>query len=1303
MKMLNSVFRYTRIDEGLLRELAGRVGDRAEGLALLGPRYIGKRYLCDELCRRLKGYGATPITLHLLDQSPIQHEAQFHQRLIAAMKAVGMADTADTADTADSGHAQAPARLLAALEAWYPRRSRPIVLVVTNPDVMARPLAQRFLREALEGAAQKKLVLVLTGEADLLGLLAANEAEATLSGPPLQPFVIQGFSEATFKSFFSRYAYCLEIKVDDLEGVLGRLFRLTGGHTFLTKTVFWHATEALAARVAQEPTGATQLRLRAADLSDDLGFLPASHGTDAVRHTLTLLSRSPGSWEDLRSLRDAGSVPLRGQAGEVPTHLEMAGVAVREAETGLLKLASPLMAKVVRAYYTDRRLGDLHALNGDWGRAFTLYSGVASAARKRPSGLEDSAEAAAIVDAFSSFLFEKAAEDLASVKEFFVRGCSLILGFPTVTFWGQSEGAWRLDEVHGDAPTDACRERLREGLMWSSAATAVEPPAGKARAQQASVGMPGYAAVLRGSGPQEHLAVVVADSGEDGEGASPDRKRLLSRLISSFARAWEHALRVEVNRSRLTFVEGLHGILHDIFGRLGEPGMRSAKECLETAARGLRVRAGYRRVLVTLIEGGEQTPRVFLDEKDAGGLSCDGAGMPHLSLGGPEAEVHQRVISERKPVIVAGARAQPPSASPIAEPGGPQAFAVVPILNRGGAVVGTIHVERAGAAVPSEEEVHSLEQFARHLAVVVEQSERVRLLQAALDNVPEPVVIVDSQQRLRYANGPANALYPTLGTGWQASVPAGEQDGRLPEAVAGYIGAAFGEQNRIMATVSEAGQGDGFGWEVICDRIQDADGVLGGFFHANDQRRLHQLLKAVEMVAQSGSALDAMRAMLRAAGTLGFRSARLYRLDQSSGDCQDAAPLHCAHDLVLIDALHDPARGRPAVPTEATASAAAAEDPDAQPEPPFRIRWGEGPERGWQCLRQDKVCLFCHYEDRGEEEIVRWPSGLWAVNVGRGGWPAGIDRQSGAVWIDVPFGPEDAPLGKLTIDSDASLRMDEFHSLVALKALTQGILANIITRDARARDASRLASGQVVHLLYKPIMTLESRVEDYRDLEPRCPELRPLNDRLESMAREAGELAQRARGLLLLDQPDLKLERFDVVAVVKEVAGQVLDKLPAGAVPPELHINEAGPDRLDIDGDRLMISLAVRELIQNSQHVFDREGEALRISVEVTLRPLEGQEWVALVYRDNGPGVPKALKQEIFEPYVTTRGAQREKGTRGTGLGLDFVRRVCEGHGGRVVENGPENGGARFTLFLPRAPRGGATAGADGASGKEWR
>ncbi len=69
---------------------------------------------------------------------------------------------------------------------------------------------------------------------------------------------------------------------------------------------------------------------------------------------------------------------------------------------------------------------------------------------------------------------------------------------------------------------------------------------------------------------------------------------------------------------------------------------------------------------------------------------------------------------------------------------------------------------------------------------------------------------------------------------------------------------------------------------------------------------------------------------------------------------------------------------------------------------------------------------------------------------------------------------------------------------------------------------------------------------------------------------------------------------------------------------------------------------------------------------------------------DNGPGVPEAIRERIFEPFV--RGPAEAGRRPGTGLGLYFVRTVVEQGGGRVWVESASGEGSRFYFTVPRRP-----------------
>lgn len=133
---------------------------------------------------------------------------------------------------------------------------------------------------------------------------------------------------------------------------------------------------------------------------------------------------------------------------------------------------------------------------------------------------------------------------------------------------------------------------------------------------------------------------------------------------------------------------------------------------------------------------------------------------------------------------------------------------------------------------------------------------------------------------------------------------------------------------------------------------------------------------------------------------------------------------------------------------------------------------------------------------------------------------------------------------------------------------------------------------------------------------------------------------------------------LDVSALYGET--QVCTRL--GAALPNI---QADPDRL-------------RQLLHNLiKNALEARTEDDTRPVEIVTR-LGGdrERSVELRVRDHGPGIPDALLDSLFEPYVTSK-------PRGTGLGLAIVKKIAEEHGGMVTATNEEDGGATLCLRLP--------------------
>lgn len=222
-----------------------------------------------------------------------------------------------------------------------------------------------------------------------------------------------------------------------------------------------------------------------------------------------------------------------------------------------------------------------------------------------------------------------------------------------------------------------------------------------------------------------------------------------------------------------------------------------------------------------------------------------------------------------------------------------------------------------------------------------------------------------------------------------------------------------------------------------------------------------------------------------------------------------------------------------------------------------------------------------------------------------------------------------------------------------------------IARAQRSESAMRRFLADASHELRTPIAALQATAETLLREQPD----RPDRDLLE--ARVAGDAARLGR--LVADLLDLaRLEAnegiarrpVDLGAVARRAVAQATGHRPT---PP---IAIAAEDGAFVLGDADALTRALRNLIDNA---ITAAGPTGHVWVDVRQ---DGADLIATV-EDDGPGVPAADRERIFEGFVRLEPVRAP----GAGLGLAIARRVAREHDGDLTcDPGP---GGRFVLCLP--------------------
>ena len=244
-------------------------------------------------------------------------------------------------------------------------------------------------------------------------------------------------------------------------------------------------------------------------------------------------------------------------------------------------------------------------------------------------------------------------------------------------------------------------------------------------------------------------------------------------------------------------------------------------------------------------------------------------------------------------------------------------------------------------------------------------------------------------------------------------------------------------------------------------------------------------------------------------------------------------------------------------------------------------------------------------------------------------------------------------------------------SLAEMTPMARAIDAMVLRLRTTA-EQMRQAAEDNAHAFKGPIATIRQAVEPLIDINPPPARLQPALatvvaalDRLDGLVHSARQLDAAAADLLeLADQP------VDLCALLRGLAEEPrTDGVVIAA--------ELTPAR--VRGEAGAIEAVFENLLDNAAGFSPAGG-----TVRLTLAALGGRAVVTV--EDDGPGVPPARLAEIFDRYVSDRGAARdEAGTPHFGIGLWIARQNVQALHGQITAGNRTPKGFRVEVSLPLA------------------
>ena len=233
---------------------------------------------------------------------------------------------------------------------------------------------------------------------------------------------------------------------------------------------------------------------------------------------------------------------------------------------------------------------------------------------------------------------------------------------------------------------------------------------------------------------------------------------------------------------------------------------------------------------------------------------------------------------------------------------------------------------------------------------------------------------------------------------------------------------------------------------------------------------------------------------------------------------------------------------------------------------------------------------------------------------------------------------------------------------------------DLLARLSEAMSAQQRFIADAAHQLRTPLAGLKTQTE----LALRQQELGEVRHTLQHLNSATGRTTHLVNQLLSLARAEPGANRTQALQALSlgDLARDTTTEWVPRAIERNIDLGFDGtPAATDIEGDALLIREMLGNLLDNAIRYTQSGGQ-------VTVRVAAKRDKRELSVEDNGPGIPQAERERVFERFYRVLGS----GTEGCGLGLAIVREIAQSLNAETrLEPGADGKGTRATVAFPRA------------------
>ncbi len=229
--------------------------------------------------------------------------------------------------------------------------------------------------------------------------------------------------------------------------------------------------------------------------------------------------------------------------------------------------------------------------------------------------------------------------------------------------------------------------------------------------------------------------------------------------------------------------------------------------------------------------------------------------------------------------------------------------------------------------------------------------------------------------------------------------------------------------------------------------------------------------------------------------------------------------------------------------------------------------------------------------------------------------------------------------------------------------------------DANRHETMSALANSIGHELAQPLSAVTLNAQALQRMvaarQVAADEIAEILADIEAAAFLASQILDRHRAMLQNRQ--LQKKPIDLRAVIDASFSLLAHDMRTWQIEANLELSSTP---CVIDGDLVLLQQVFLNLIRNAMDALAEIPPSRR---RITIRETVKTSTVEVCVSDTGTGLPADIIDRLFTPFVTTK-------SNGLGIGLTIVRSIVDAHGGTIDANGNPDGGATFTVTLPRSP-----------------